>query len=55
MLDVPISVGKVHHYRNSCPKEQLDDCAAEDFKQRFVKDTSISQLEEEVIDNLVNI
>ena len=55
MLDVPISVGKVHHYRNSCPEEQRNDCAAEDFKERFVKDASISKLEEKVIDNLVNI
>ena len=65
--DISNNIAKVHHYREHCPNmtacttkvkmkklmDQKINNFFQDFKSKLVKDTSIKNFEDKVLDNLV--
>ena len=53
-VNIPLTVGKVHHYRETCPPEQLKNyCLTENFREKLTRDTAVRKLEKRVLKNLV--
>ena len=54
VIDVPYTIAKVHHYRETCPPEHFEEyCSADDFEKKLMKDPVIEIVEQEVVDRMV--
>ena len=54
MIDVPYTMAKVHHYRETCPPEHFEEyCSAADFETKLVKDPAVEIVEQKVVDRMV--